>query len=101
LGHIHKRCWKKFRKGLLATTKFLEVLVDDEEATLVELNHVYGEDQHIFSGVRIPKRRLPITANLTKEQEEMIAEDEQRRANLGFEATMKYKILFHFIKGKI
>jgi hypothetical protein len=50
---------------LPATTNFLEV--DDEEATLAELNHVCGEDQHIFSGVRIPKRRLPIIANPTKE----------------------------------
>jgi hypothetical protein len=63
LGHTDERCWKISAKGLLATTNFLEVLVDDEEATLVELNCVCGEDQHIFFGVRIPKRRLPITAN--------------------------------------
>ncbi len=31
----------------------------------------------------------------------MIAEDEQRGANLGFEVAVKSKILFHFIKGKI
>jgi predicted aspartyl protease len=51
--------------------------------------------------VRILKRRWPIVANLEEEQEEVIAEDEQRGANLGFEAVAKSKILFHFIKGKI
>jgi hypothetical protein len=34
LRHIEDRCWKKFAKGLFATTNFLEVLVDDEKATL-------------------------------------------------------------------
>ncbi len=83
------------------TTNFLEVLVDDEEASLAELNCVYRNDQHVFSGVRIPKRRLPIVTNLVEEQKEVIVEDEQRRANLGSEATVKSKIRFHFIKGKI
>ncbi len=76
-------------------------MVDDEEATLAKLNHVCEKDQHIFSGLRIPKRRLPITTNLAEEQEEVIVENEQRKVNMGFEATMKSKILFHFMKGKI
>ncbi len=72
LGHIEDLCYKKCVKGLPATTNFLEVLVDDEEATLVELNRVSGEDQHIFSRVKIPKKKLPITTNPTEEQEEII-----------------------------
>jgi len=40
-------------------------------------------------------------ANPVEEQEEGIAEKEQRGTNMGAEATMKSKILFHFIKGKI
>ncbi len=91
LGHTKERYWKKSTKGLHATINFLEVLVDDEEATLVELNRVYGEDQHIFYGMRIPKRRLPITANLVKKQEEVITEDEQKGANMGSEAIVKLK----------
>ncbi len=83
LGHTKDKCWKKSAKGFPTTTNFLEVLVDDEKATLVELNHVCGGDYHIFFGVRIPKRRLPITANPIEEQEEMIVEDEQRGANMG------------------
>jgi hypothetical protein len=60
LGHTEKKCWNKNAKGLCATTNFLEVLVDDEEATLAKLNRVYGNDQHVFSGVRIPKRICPL-----------------------------------------
>jgi hypothetical protein len=44
LRHVEKKCWKKTTKGLRATTNFLEVLVDDEEATLVKLNRVCGND---------------------------------------------------------
>ncbi len=51
--------------------------------------------------MRIPKRRLPIVANLIEEQKEVIAEDEQKGANMGFETIVKSKILSHFIKGKI
>ncbi len=86
---------------MLATINFLEVLVNDEEATLVELNRVCGRDQHIFSGVRILERRLPIIANPTEEQEKMIVENEHRGANMGSKTSVKFKILFHFIKGKI
>jgi len=101
LGHTKDRCWKKSTKGLPATTNFLEVLVDDEEATMAELNHVCGEDQHIFSGVRIPKRKLPIISNLAEEREEVITEDKQKGANMGSKTIVKSKILFHYIKGKI
>jgi hypothetical protein len=101
LVHMEERCWKKTTKGLLAITNFLEVLVNDEETTLAELNHVCGNDQHVLLGVRIPKRRLPIVANPVEEQEEVITKDEKRGTNLGSETTMKLKILSHFIKGKI
>ncbi len=64
---MKKRCWKKTTKGLLVTTNFLEVLVDDEESTLAKLNRVHGDDQHIFFGVKTPKRRLPISTNQAEE----------------------------------
>jgi len=54
---MKERCWKKIAKGLPATTNFLEGLVDDEEATLAELNHVCGDDRHVFFGVRIPTKK--------------------------------------------
>ncbi len=65
------------------------------------MKRVCGDDQHVFSEVRILKRKLPIIVNPVEEQEEVIAEDEQKGANLGSEAVVKSNILSHFIKGKI
>ncbi len=89
LKHTKDRCWKKSAKGLCATINFLEVLVDDEEAFFLELNRIYGGDQHIFFRVKIPKKGLPITANLIEEQEEGIIEEEHREANMGAEVVVK------------
>jgi hypothetical protein len=75
LGHIEDRCWKKFAKGLSATTNFLEVLVDDEEANLSKLNCICGGDYHIFFEVKIPKMILPKIANPIEEQEDGIAKN--------------------------
>jgi hypothetical protein len=98
---LENKCWKEFAKGLSTTTNFLEFLVDDEKVTHSKLNRICGGDQHIYSRVRIPKRRFPITVNSIEEQEKNIAEKKQRGANMGAEAVMNFKILFHFIKGKI
>jgi hypothetical protein len=40
------------------------------------LDRVCGGDQHIFSGLKIPKKRLPIIANPVEEQEEGTIEKE-------------------------
>ncbi len=76
-------------------------MVDDEEVTLSELNHICGDDQHVFSRVGILKKRLLVIVRSTKDQEEGIGEEEHCESNLGTEATVKSKILSHFIKGKI
>ncbi len=81
LGHTEGQCWKKFAKGLSATMNFLEILVDDKELTLSKLNQICGNDQHVFFGLKISKRTLPIIANPTKEQEEGVV-DEYRDANI-------------------
>jgi hypothetical protein len=60
---------------------FLEILVDDKELTLSKLNQICGNDQHVFFGLKISKRTLPIIANPTKEQEEGVV-DEYRDANI-------------------
>jgi hypothetical protein len=35
MGHTREQCWKKNWKGPITTTNYLEVLVNDKEATLV------------------------------------------------------------------
>ncbi len=61
MGHMEDRCWKKSAKGPVATTNFLEVLVNDEETTLLELNYICGEEEHVFFGIKMQKRRLHVS----------------------------------------
>jgi hypothetical protein len=58
MGYTEDRCWKIFAKDPLATTNFLEVLVNDEKTTLSELNYICGEEELVFFGIKMPKRRL-------------------------------------------
>jgi len=60
MGHIEDRFWKKNGKGPFASTNFLELLVNDEEATLTKLNWLCGVKHNVFSKVKIPKCKLPI-----------------------------------------
>jgi hypothetical protein len=46
-----------------STANYLEVLVNDEEATLTKLNKICAANHHLSSGTRIPKRRLLMQAN--------------------------------------
>lgn len=55
LWDTKNRCWKKSTKGLSATTNFLEVLVNDEEAILFELNHICGGTDMFFLGLESQK----------------------------------------------
>jgi hypothetical protein len=49
LGHLKDRCWKKPKDGKshFGTTNFLEVLLNDEEATMQQLNKLCG-DKNVF-----------------------------------------------------
>jgi len=61
LGHFEDRCWKKPKDGKshYGTTNFLEVLLNDEIATLQQLNKLCG-DENLFSYTRMLKRRVPV-----------------------------------------
>jgi hypothetical protein len=64
MGHSEDRYWrKKDTKPSNSITNYLEVLVNDEEATLNELNRICGANHHLKSGNKILKKRLPIQAN--------------------------------------
>ncbi len=61
LGHLEDRYWKKKdTKPSNSTTNYLEVLVNDEQATLTELNKICGANHHLSSRNMIPKRKLPM-----------------------------------------
>jgi len=100
LGHSEDRCWKKPKDGKAhpRSANFLEVLLNDEEATLHQLNKLCG-NENIFSYTRVPRRRMPIEVAPagTAPPLETIVEG----AKVNWEEFVKSKILSHFIKGKI
>jgi hypothetical protein len=61
LGHSEDRCWKKPKDGKshFGAANFLEVLLNDEEATMQQLNKLCGKE-NIFSYTRVPRRRMPV-----------------------------------------
>ncbi len=59
LGHSKDCYWKKKdTKPSYFITNYLEVLVNDEEATLTKFYKICGANHHLSSRNRIPKRRL-------------------------------------------
>jgi sulfatase maturation enzyme AslB (radical SAM superfamily) len=53
LSHIDERCWKKNKRSFPTTANYLEVLVNDEEATLTELNRLCGMKNNVFLKTRV------------------------------------------------
>ncbi len=100
LGHSEDRCWKKpkDRKSHSGAANFLEVLLNDEAATLQQLNKLCGSE-NLFSHMRVPKRRVHVEVAVGG------AEPTPQTVGDGLgadrDATVKSKILSHFIKGKI
>lgn len=48
MGHIENKCWKKNPKNGTIVAKILKVPIDDEEATLAQLNRIYGFNYDFF-----------------------------------------------------
>jgi hypothetical protein len=73
-------------------------MLDDEEATLHQLNELCG-GENLFSYTRVPRRRMPVEATPTA----MERTPDQAIEGLGAirEESVKSKILSHFVKGKI
>ncbi len=63
---------------------YLEVLVNDENATLNELNRICGANHHLTYGNKIPQKRLPVQVNevegVAKQAEGVDARDRTREA---------------------
>jgi len=100
LGHSENKCWKKSKDGRSnsGAANFLEVLLDDEAATIQQLDK-FCENENVFSHTRIPRRRqsveLPPTAAGSSTE---VAGD---GTGTNREQSIRSKILSHFIKGKI
>jgi hypothetical protein len=60
MGHSKDCFWKKKdTKPSNSTTNYLEVLVNDEEATLNELNMICGANHHLTSGKHESQKKIP------------------------------------------
>jgi hypothetical protein len=99
-GHSEDRCWKKPRDGKMhpGSANFLEMMLDDEEATLEQLNELCGSEK-LFSYIRVPRRRNPV--EVTPTASGLIADATIVGAEGNREGSVKSKILSHFIKGKV
>jgi hypothetical protein len=99
MGHMKDKCWKRGKDGKASSTtnNYLEVLVDDEEKTLKQLNHLCGKKHDIFSRAKMPRRHLPIEAI----EDEAINDRKAMLVEIGRGYVVRFKILTHFIKGKI
>jgi len=100
LGHSKDRCWKKPRDGKThpGSANFLEVMLDDEEATLHQLNELCGSE-NLFSYTRIPRRRMPV--EVTPAASGLTADATIERVGANWKESVKSKILSHFVKGKV
>jgi len=100
LGHSEDKCWKKPKDGKSAAgaTNFLEVLLDDGAATEQQLDKLCGNES-LFSYTRVPRRRTPV--NVAPGGVAPIPEVEREGVGANRDASMRSKILSHFIKGKI
>ncbi len=100
LGHSEDRCWKKPKDGRshFGVANFLEVLLNDEAATLQQLNKLCGSE-NLFSHTKVPIRRVPVevAAGGADPTPQTVGD------GLGADrdAAVRSKILSHFIKGKI
>jgi hypothetical protein len=75
---------------------YLEVLVNDEDVTLEELNHLCGTKHDIFTRARIPRRCLPMEST----KEEVVDDHGVGHVDVDKNPIARSKILTHFIKGK-
>jgi len=59
LGHSEDRCWKKPKDGKshFGAANFFKVLLNDEEATMQQLNKLCG-NENLFSYTRVPRKRM-------------------------------------------
>jgi hypothetical protein len=93
-------CWKKPKDGKshFGAENFLEVLLNDEKATIQQLNKLYG-NENLFSHIQVPKRRMLVDVTL----EGVVSTPKAARdgSSINRDITIRSKILSHFIKGKI
>jgi hypothetical protein len=100
LGHLEDRCWKKLKDGKSHSraANFLEVLLNDEEATKQQLNKLCG-NENILSYTQVPRRRMFVEVAPSGIMQTL--ETTGEGVGINKETSVKFKILSHFIKEEI
>lgn len=99
---MEEKCWKKNLKGTTTIIKKLKGVVNDQEATLFELNKICNTNHDLFSRIRMLKKKLPIILSFARERiEEMTNKENKETNNVGVEVIVRSMILSHFIKRNI
>ncbi len=100
LGHLEDRCWKKPKDGKShsGTANFLGVLLNDEEATMQQLNKLCG-NENIFEYTRVPRRKMLV--EVAPGGVVPSPEAAGKGTGVNWETFVRSEILSHFIKGKI
>jgi hypothetical protein len=100
LGHYEDKCWKRPKDGTShsGAANFLEVLLNDEAATLQQFNKLCGSE-NLFSHMRVPRRRIPI--EVAARGADPTPQTVGDGLGVDRDAAVRSKILSHFIKGKI
>jgi hypothetical protein len=73
-------------------------MLDDEEATLHQLNKLCG-GENLFSYTRVPRRRMPV--EVTPAESGLALDPIIEGVGANREESVRSKILSHFVKGKI
>ncbi|CAK9864811.1 unnamed protein product [Sphagnum jensenii] len=73
-------------------------MLDDEEATLQQLNKLCGSE-NLFSYTRVPRRRIPVEVTPAASGAVHGTTIEESRINR--DESIRSKILSHFVKGKV
>jgi hypothetical protein len=97
LGQSKDRCWKKPKDGKShsGVANFLELLLNDEEATMQQFNKLC-RDENVFSCTRVLRRRMFI--EVAPSGIVQIPEITREGTGINKESSVKSKILSHFIK---
>ncbi len=85
LGHTKECCWKKKDLKIgVATTNYLEVLVDDEVVVQNQLDKICGNNHDLFSHIRVPRRRIHVEVNIGEHKGTDVAKgDLAQRKDMG------------------
>jgi hypothetical protein len=100
LGYSEDMCWKKPKDGKshFRATNFLEVLLNDEEATIKQLNKLNG-NVNLFFYIRVPRRRMHV--DIAPGGVVPIPEAARDGTCVNRNTSVRFTIFSHFIKGKI